>query len=228
MNTRPRKTFWVSVLIASSIVGCDANHYQIEVKPTGETVQRTLTSWRERTVNEQATVVAFPEGELAKLATAYDAPVPSHLARRHKFVGVFAGEMPNDVGGSGSYTHWNTPLGSMSAYVERFRGNDDLLADVESRQIAADRFADLLIGWLTSELQGETGFAELSEFLEIHFRRDLKNLSLYVWAYGTVSDQDDAQSEIFVRAGQYLVERSYFTPDQLPALTRLPNGPRVS
>lgn len=129
--------------------------------------------------------------------------------------------MPNDVGGSGSYTHWNTSLGSASAYVERFRGNDDLLADMERRQAAADRTVDLLTGWLASELEGEPGFAELREFLENHFRRDLKNLSLYGWAYGVVADdQATALPECLIRIGQYLVERSYFSPDELPALTR--------
>ena len=223
MKRERRISNWLAVLTAAVVVtGCEANRYEIEMRPNGKNVQRELTCWRERTANDKVKLLAFPEGELARIAAAYDAPVPEGTATKHKFVNVFAGEMPSDVGGSGSYTHWETRLGSASAYVERFRGNDDLLADVEKRQLAADRIADLLIDWLASELEGEADFIKLREFLEVRFRRDLKNLSYYGWAYGIVSDREDAaQPECLVRIGQYLVERAYFTPDQLPVLMRV-------
>ncbi len=221
MKLELRMSGWLAALVALIISGCEANHYEIEMTPTGDTVQRELTCWRSRTANNKTDVVAFPEAELARIAAAYDAPVPGDRLKKHTFAGAFTGAMPEDVGGSGSYTYWNTSLGSVSAYVERFRGDDDLLANVEQRLAAADHIADLLIGWLASELQGEPGFAELREFLDKQFRRDLKNLSLYSWASGTTSvDEEAAQVEMIFRAGKYLVERSYFTPDQLPALAR--------
>ncbi len=186
-----------------------------------KTVQRELTCWRERSNSETNRVAAFPEEELKRIAAAYDAAVPNQEPKKHRFSGVFGDQMPNDVGGSGSYTHWNTALGSTLAYVERFRGNDDLAADVEMRLEATERLFDLLSGWLLSKLEGEAGCDKLEEFLQGRFRRDLRNLSLYSWAYeiGLGREKSDLL-ECFVRIGQYLVERSYFTPDQLPMLTR--------
>lgn len=214
-------TWWLATLVALGIAGCETQHYEITMTPNGQTVQRELTFWRERTANQKSEVVAFPDDELASIAAAYEVSIPAEKASKHKFIKAFSGALPNDLGGSGSYTHWNTSLGSVSAYVERVRGNDDLLADVETRQQAANRLADLLTGWLAAELEGEAGFAELHEFLDQQLRRDLNNLSLYSWGFGVNSDHEEAaRTEWLVRVGQYLVERSYFTPDQLPMLAR--------
>lgn len=211
----------LAVLAALAIGGCETNRYEIKMTPADDGVQRELTFWRERTVDNKPQVVAFPADELAKLAAAYGADVPARAAGKHTLAGLFAGELPDDVGGRGSYMHWNTSLGSSTAYVERIRGNDDLLADVETRHKAADRIADLLIGWLTSELEGEAGFAELRDFMDHGLRRDLKNLSLYSWTYAMSSDRpEEAQAECLLRVGQYFFERSYFTSDQVPELSR--------
>ena len=60
------------------------------------------------------------------MARAYGKTEMGETARKHRFTGKFAGRTPDDVGGAGSYTHWETAFGSASAYVERFRGSDDL------------------------------------------------------------------------------------------------------
>lgn len=221
MKTEHRVARKLAMLTALAITGCGANRYDIEIRPTGETFQRQLTCWREQAANEKNKVVAFPEDELRRIAVAYNAAVPRQKTKKHRFASVFSDQMPNDVGGSGTYTHWNTPLGSMSTYIERFRGNDDLAAKIEMRQKATERLADLLIGWLVSELEDEAGFDELHMFLQNGFRRDLKNISLYGWAYEIIADREDTiQPECFVRIGQYLVERSYFAPDELPTWAR--------
>ncbi len=221
MNLGRRVSWWIAMFTAVAIVGCEANHYEVEIKPTGDTVQRELTVSRLRSAEGEDRVVTFSDDELVKIAAAYDTEIPAETAKKHKFAGVFSGEMPHDVGGSGSYTHWNTPLGSMAAYVERFRGNDDLVADVEKRQEALDRMADLLLGWFASELDGAAGFQELHEFLDRQFRRDLKNLGFYAWAFEIASDDEEsAVWECLVRISRYLIERSYLTTDQIPMLAR--------
>ena len=203
-------------------VGCEANHYEIKLTPKGKSVDRQLTCWREKTSQDKGLVESFPGAELGRISAVYDVPVPADAAKKHEFSAEFAARMPDDVGGSGSYNFWDTPLGSSSAYVERFRGNDNLVLEVERQQQAADRTVDLLIGWFTAELEHEPEFPELKQFLNVDFRQDLKNLSLYGWAYDVTSrHSDNAEAACLIRVGQYLSERGYFTVDQLPALARV-------
>ena len=220
MRLPPRSMCYLTLLAALTI-GCEANHYEIKLTPTGESLERQLTCWREHNSQDKTRIVSFPDDELARIAAAYGVAVPDDKQKKHEFLAEVAARMPDDVGGSGSYTHWDTPLGSVSAYVERFRGNDNLILEVERRQRAVDRIADLLVGWFTAELEGQPELAELQAFLDGSFREDLKNLSLYGWAFEIVSEHDDiAQEACLVRIGQYLSERGYFTPGQLPELTR--------
>ena len=222
VKSNPRLIQWLVTLTALATAGCEANHYEIVLEPDGKEIKRELTCWRSRSANEETNVVAFPDDELNRIAVAYGAAIPSQTTAKHKFVSTFTGQMPKDVGGSGSYSQCSSPFGTVAAYVERFRGNDDLVAEIAGRQEATDRLADLLIGWLASELEGEAGFGELREFANGHFRRDLQNLSLYTFAYEVVADHDEeaAWQEYVVRISQFLVERSYFTPQQLPTLLR--------
>ena len=220
MKSARHRTYCLALLAALAI-GCQANQYEIKLTPKANSLDRQLTCWREHRSQDKTQVVSFPEDELEQIAGAYAAPVPVDKAKKHQFSAEFAADMPDDVGGSGSYTHWETPLGSVSAYVERFRGDDNLMLEVDKRQRAADRMADLLAGWFAAELAGQPEFAELQQFLEDDFRQDLKNVSLYGWAYNIVSAHaDDAEQACVMRVGQYLSERGYFKPDQLPVMTR--------
>lgn len=211
-------------LLASA--GCVSNHYEVELTPEGKSLKREITVWRGGG-DKPDEPHEFPKEELEKIAKAYHVEVPSKLNQKHKFAGAFAGEMPEDVGGRGSFTHWETSLGSLSIYVERFRGSDNLLADVETRMKACDQMVNLLTGWLELELKNEPGFSELQQFLDGEFRRDVKNLSLLTWTFtnlGTVQggrqlDEKPGQ-EFVIRAQQYLIEREYLTLDQVPALYR--------
>ena len=219
--TQHGPTCWLILLAAATLTGCVSNHYTVEMKPRGSTMQRELTCWRQGVGSDPPTELPLPADELKRIATVYQNSVSSDGAGRRKFVGEFAHTLPDDVGGNGSYTYWSTPLGSASTYIERFRGNDDLIADVEKRRMATDRLADLLMGWLTSELKGKEGFDELHKFLDHQLRRDLANISMYVWASETSAGRGDADgTESLARVGQYLLERSYFTVDELPAWVR--------
>ncbi|MHC4180564.1 MAG: hypothetical protein ACYSWU_23945, partial [Planctomycetota bacterium] len=126
-----------------------------------------------------------------------------------------------DVGGAGSYTHLTSPLGSASAYIERFRGNDDLEASLAKRRAAADKLADLAIGWFESELGQEPNFDRLKKFLDEDLRQDLKNLAIHGWTAEAVDGyKSDTQAEFLLRVGHYLYERGYLSPKDLPGLAR--------
>lgn len=200
---------WLTVLIGA-LAGCVQNEYDIELTPVGEKLQRRIHIKRQGPA-------ATPE-ELERLATAYSADVPEN-PKVQEFENSFAGRLPDDIGGHGTYSRWDTPLGSAALYVERFRGVDDIAAEWERRKVAADRVTEHLIGWLGQEFQNDPGWPPLKEFFNSHVRRDLLNLSLYLWTAG-LSRQDDRNLEILVRVTQYLVERGYVSFEEAPALLR--------
>jgi hypothetical protein len=196
------------------LVGCqDHNRYELELQPEGAEIQRTLSVWR---VPENRGKDRFPPAELKKIAALYPGEVPA-IAGRHTFRGRFGPEMPADVGGSGSYHHTVTSLGTASVYVEQFRGSDDVEAHIDDRRQAADQLTDLLLGWFQREIGRDPNFARIRWFLDVDFRHDLRNLSHY-WAMARVSVQKASlHEEYWVRAAMYLVERGYFRLDEVPA-----------
>ena len=204
------------VFLAVMVGGCARNVYEIELDPAGDSLERTLT------VKLQGQSKSDPpngsEQEARRIAAEYHAAAPG-VGNTHVFSGRFAGRMPNDVGGSGTYTHWDTPLGSAGVYVERFRGNDDATAILKRRQAAADRVVELLVAWLAGELAGDPQWPALRQFLQDDFRRDLHNLSIYTWTV-SLTQKAEELTEPLMRVSQYLVERGYFTPQDIPSLHR--------
>jgi hypothetical protein len=210
-------------LLALLLTGCPRNEYLVELKPHGNSIERTLTYYRVD-VGESNNINSyqpFPTVEMSGINSLYPAADITNDGDRHTVHGVFTNALPNDVGGVGAYTNVNTSLGSASFYVERFRGNDDLAGITEKHLKAADHLADLMLGWSKSELGSQPGYDKLAQFLDVDFRRDLKNLGAYWWegnfaaAYST-----NGVEEFMVRFGQYLVERGYLRIGEMPILFR--------
>ena len=201
------------------VAGCqDHNRYELELRPEGAELIRTLTVWR---VPENRGRDRFPPGELKKIAALYPPEIPAPTGR-HMFRGRFGPELPDDVGGSGSYHHTATSLGVAVIYVERFRGSDDVEMHIDDRRQAADALTDLLIGWLQREIGRDPNFGRVRRFLDRDFRHDLRNLSHY-WAMVRTSSEKQAplREEYWVRAAMYLVERGYFRLEEAPAAIRV-------
>lgn len=209
------KSAWF-VCVAVAAAGCVDNDYNIHLEPAGNALDRKLT------VRPSSRPVGDAPADLdesqARIAREYRTESPK-IAKSYVYRGRFAGRMPTDVGGYGTFTRWETPLGSASVYVERFRGNDDAAADLKKRQQEADRLIDLVVGWLEGELKADPNWPALRRFLHDEVRHDLYNLSIYAWTYG-VADRTDNDLEPFVRATQYLVERGYFSPEEIPTIRR--------
>jgi hypothetical protein len=208
--------------MALMVTGCPHDQYIVELKPRGNTIERTLVFYREDGVDTNTggpNYQRFGAAELAAITAQYPAQGLSNDGLRYTARGEFARALPNDVGGAGVYTNLTTSLGAAGFYVERFRGSDDVAGMSERRGKAADRLTDLGLGWCQTELGREPGYDKLRQFLEVDFRRDLKNLSAYWWdgrlagAYKT-----NAGEEFAVRLGQYLFERGYFTMAEIPRL----------
>ena len=208
--------------MAFVVTGCPHNQYIVELTPQGNTIERTLVFYREDGVDTNTgtpNYLAFNADELAAINALYPAQGLTNSGDCHVARGEFANELPADVGGAGVYTNLTTRLGVAGFYVERFRGNDDLAGMTERRLKAADQLADLFVGWSKMELSHEPGYAKLHQFLDVDFRRDLKNFSAY-WLSGQLVSayQTNADEEFTVRFAQYLLEHGYFTVEEMPGL----------
>src|SRR4051812_34240033 len=118
-------------VLAAFVTGCPKNQYIVELTPRENTVERKLIFYREDAANTNSSKPAyeqFPPGELAAITSVYAPGATLDKGGQHIATGVFAGALPSDVGGAGSYKNVVTSLGSAGCYLERFRGCDDLLA----------------------------------------------------------------------------------------------------
>ena len=216
--TRP---FFAAVaMLAFALAGCQHNYYVLEITPEGNAIQRVLTCWQQ--VDQQPPRLnPLPADELARIEKLYGKPPAGADKGKRIFRGRFTGKTPADVGGAGSYTHFASPLGTLSAYAERFRGNDDPEALWAKRRAAVDQLIDLVLGWLESELKADPNFPKLRQFLDKDLRYDLKNIAFYVLAGNSLEGQKGAErGDPWARAAQYLYERGYFTPKEVPMLVR--------
>jgi len=213
--------------IAILVTGCPHNQFIVELKPQGNGIERTLVFYCEDGTNTNGipNYQSFDANELAAITALYPEHGVTNDGRRYVARRVFSNEMPPDVGGAGVYTNLSTSLGEAGFYVERFRGNDNLAGMTERRFKAADRLADLFVGWSRMELGREPGYDKLHQFLDVNFRNDLKNLSAYWWEGQLVNGyRTNASEEFVVRFGQYLFEHGYFTVGEIPALFRDMSG----
>jgi hypothetical protein len=214
----------LSVVLAMLAGGCAHNEYQLELRPDGESIERKLTLWRV----DGDKIGPFPPEQLQAIAKLYPQRLTPADAQKHAFVGRFGPSLPDDVGGAGSYTYLASSLGDSYAYVERFRGDDDVEQQLQARRQAAQRLSELVLGWCQQQLGREPGFDMLRQFLENDFRRDLANVAIYAWL-GDMAPSKDGQraepspsgdAEMAVRVAQYLIERGYVTLSQMPRLYR--------
>jgi hypothetical protein len=227
-------------IVGLLVTGCPQNQYMVELKPHGKTIERKLSFYRTdgKDTNGVPKYQSFPTNELEAITGVYPTGAVTNDGEGHSAAGEFGTAMPVDVGGAGSYTNLATSLGSAGFYLERFRGNDDLVSMTEERFKAADQLTSLLIGWSKAELGGEAHYPELRQFLDVNFRHDLKNVGSYtsaIWETDATRGQaltpdevgnanDRSEVETMARCGQYLIERGYLKISEVPKLFELISG----
>jgi hypothetical protein len=207
---------WVAV--TALVMGCSSHHYVVEMKAKDEAVERKLICWRGGGPENDTTTKPddFPADELAALTRLYPKHETTQEGKRHAFTGEFRGRLPDDVGGHGTFTSYVTELGGAFVYIERFRGNSDIAAELEERLKATDQLADYLLGWFAAELGKDPRFENLRQFLDGDFRRDLRNLTLYLWTeqFSTAANSNSFESSL-LRCWQFLIERGYVKTEDL-------------
>src|SRR6516162_9857083 len=176
LTQRCAMRFLSLVVLALSLSGCQRFKYDLDLKPDGATMQRSLTI--AAAANDNKTI-AIQADELERLAQVYATTVKDKSATKATLLGTFDRTMPQDIGGAGTHATFETSLGTFHIYTERFRGQDDLLLQWERQAAAVDLFVDLAITWAEQNLKGEQGLDRLHAFLDQSFRRDLKNALLY-------------------------------------------------
>jgi hypothetical protein len=209
------------VLVAAA--GCEEKIYEVDLRPRGDKIERRLTLRRQDLRDHSKESLSKDDlAELQAIARAYQTETPTVPRPKALFSGTFGSVLPHDVGGDGHYVHWESPLGRVSIYVERFRGNDDVSSSLEGRRKAVDSLVDLVVGWFESELRTEPDWPPLRAFLDKQFRTDVQNVSLLVWSTNVrnVFESTDALAEVGLRAAQYCVERKYASYEEAPVLLR--------
>ena len=176
-------------------------------------------------------------GDLDAIAAIYKvAPARSQPWKRG-----FVGRTPDDVGGAGEIEQFPSEMGSAWIYLERFRGDPDPAGTLQERLRSADIFASVIAGWARARLEDRKDFEKLGAYLDGDFRKDVRNLSLFIWTAGAVHDMStlqgsgdpnrpedkkapqhsSAQADVAAIAIQYFVERKYLTMEDALALVRL-------
>lgn len=210
-------------LLCCLAAGCESNHYRLEMSVEGDTLHRQLTCWRQTGGNDDRRLLAMPDAELQRIAAAYGVDAPQSAEREFTFSGDFSGSTPNDVGGAGSFTMWTSDLGRSWAYVERFRGDDDLTASIDQRREAVDAFVTVLVDWLHGELGDGPEFVQAEQLLNGTLKSDLSNLAAYAWTAAAVNDVTQSGQHDFefgLRAAMFAAERDYFDLGDLPGLVQ--------
>ncbi len=198
--------------------GCSRSHFVLELTPDGECFQRELTAWTE-TYDDPPKLSELSSAEVQRIAELYQAQPPRRDGEKAVFSSRFCGDTPADVGGAGRLEYFTSPLGAVSFYSERFRGQDDADAELAKRRAAIDRTIELLMGWAQTEIDDASVNQRVQRFLDRQLRGDLKNLAIYLWTYDALPPlESQNQDELAVRLLQYLGERDYFAMSELPQL----------
>ena len=188
------------VVLLLIIAGCEEYKYCIEMKPCEQGVERKLICPDN-----------LPEDQRETIAKLYEKQIDPNI-----FWGRFDTNLPNDVGGAGFYSTFNTDMGQAAFYSERFRGDDNLNDTLQKVQMIVDRSVDFLIGWLECELGVDPDFANLKAFCNKNIRHDIKNIVIYFWLSNIMPEYKSTTSEeILTRMMHYVIERGYLSPEQM-------------
>ncbi len=211
-----------AVLSSVLSAGCVRDAYLLELTPDGAGFQRQLTAWQVggASSDEQTKIRPIDAQQLEHLERIYGSSTTIEDGTKLVFAGRFSDQMPADIGGYGSWMRYESPLGAVTSYHERFRGSDDLEQQLEERRVFVDRLVDLMIGWLRSEMDKAPDSARVEAFLDESLRQDLRNVAVYAWMQPVIEAQTDGDSsDMEHRLWQYLQERDYWRPADLPHWT---------
>ena len=198
-----------ALLFVLGVSGCVQRVYEVRMTPRadGSGWDRSLRVTEHRTRKDE-------DGR----------PVPEQKSRTTS--AIFDCVIASDVGNAGSITRYPTTLGTLTVYMERFRGQARASEGLTARMAAADESARIIGGWLKSEGANWPRATRLPEWCDRELATDLRDLSVYAWLTGVDrgGTNDAAHSAGWLRVMQMLTERGYLEPGDLSMLSRLMMG----
>lgn len=209
---------WLCLFVAFFVSGCTRQEYVVEME-----IREDGTANRNVVVTLDSEGKGISKEERALIAGLYAGGKNESDDKSIDVTASFMGDLPSDVGGSGRVVRYETSLGSLVQYRERFRSTHDFESLIAERLDAVDELCAFLADWAKSEASDEQAGNDVHDFLAERVRADLRNLALYVLfaqARGT-GDQEFLNSEEFpIRLIQFLSEHGYLTDEFFPQLNR--------
>jgi len=206
--------------MAVALASCEYDKYAIEMTPQGDQILRKITIAH---VGSEGKAAPVAQEQIEAVHRFYQKRLTDPDALEQTFEGTFERRLPGDVGGAGYYLHYASRMGTASAYSERVRGRDDQAGLVQEQMNQTDRCVGHLIAWFESQLAGKDGLDALRTWMGTGLRRDLKNLVLNAWAAEACDawiEPEDTGQQMAMRSLQYLAERGYFAPEEVPQVSR--------
>jgi len=218
----PPSRQWNAIfLFFLGFAGCVETTYRVELIPKQETMARRLVI-DSNTKNAGTGEPKIADQEKERIEEIYQDKLKLNDEREFAIVGTFVLEMPDDVGGAGSHSYLESPMGSVSYYSERFRGDFNFAGTIRNRERDLNEVVDLLVQWAALTLGESEQGHQLRKWIDTNLRRDLKNLMLLAWSHRIAVDLggkvDPASS--LAHAMQFLVEHGYVVMQDVPTLSR--------
>jgi len=205
----------VPVLLLSS---CKSTHYDLELHPQEDKMQRQLAIWVDS--GKEKKFGEVDKETVARIAAQYQAVLPEDLKARLQFSATFGPNMPQDIGGIGWYNYWPSSMGALYSYAEQFGGNEHLADSLDRDMVVIDRLLKALTLWLEAEFEDASDLEQMTAALNGEFRSDFRNLFLLSWLDEVSPGGAFKEPELVVRIAQYLSNRGYFEPTDIPQFMR--------
>lgn len=207
------------LLVSLLLLGaCKSTHYELELRPQQDKLQRQLTTWVED--DEEDELGTLDEETITRIAAAYQSDVPEDLKAKLQFQALVGPGMPNDVGGIGWYNYWPSSLGDLYSYSEQLGGNENLSVGIDRGMLAIDRLLTIVSLWGKSEFGDARDLEQILAALNSEIRTDLRNIFLHLWLDEASPAGVFEDNELLVRLAQYLSNQGYFEPMDMPEFYR--------
>lgn len=190
------------------LAGCVDDQYRVRVEPTDDGLERSIEITPGKpglgalpgginVGDDEDASSRIDDSELESLAKLYGAHEPSLT-----YSSMFGDRVPPDVQGDGFLSRMESSLGEIAAYIERPRGERDIVKSLERLTSAQDLFIEVAIEDLGNRFAGEPWLPALLEWIEDVVSHEFRAVGLEIWALragwrnGSVDefvDPDDAE-----------------------------------
>lgn len=189
------------VVAAMALAGCGKT-YVVEMSVDGDQVQRSTS--------------VYARAETQPFAQTEPSSGP-----------VISGAVVDGIGENSHVLHYGTSVGRAWIYVERIRGDNCPAEVLQDRFASADQLADLLADFAGKRFSKHKEYPKLRRFLDEDLRKDLKNLSAFMFVAEAskrmdLKPKDDApkavEMNLSARLVEYLLDHQYLSKNDVPVL----------